>query len=198
MAVFGLVCLSLGLLSACTGSPDGTPPSVSVKLTLVDAEQGWVQVWVEGVEATGYRLLWGDTPAPYGITSVLPGQTIYEHFYQAVEGSSSGEQIPTTYTIQLVDPQSWVIATVDVLVVNSNCYLSLVSLEGRTVTVKYWGRFGIEYMISWGDRFADHVRVDTTTATGQATHTYTAGGTYSLGMEEIVAPSQIFFEITVP
>ena len=198
--VFSAAIASLFVLSACTTTPGGggTPPATNITLTLVEEHEGWVQVSVEGVSATGYRLLWGDSAAPYGITNVLPGQTLYEHFYQAVEGETSGEQVPTTYAIQLVDPQSWVAATANVLVVHSNCHLGLVGLDGRTVTVRYWGRFGIEYMISWGDRFADHVQIDMTTATGTMTHTYSAAGTYALGMEEIVAPSQIFFEITVP
>ena len=191
--------LALLLLTACTTTPDGSPPpTVNVTLSLVEEDKGWVQVSVEGVSSIGYRLLWGDTAESYGITEVLPGQTLYEHFYQAVEGETSGEQIPTTYVIQLVDGGSRVVASVNVLVVTSNCHLELVSLEGRTVTVKFWGRFGIEYSLSWGDRFADHVHVDMTTATGEATHTYSSPGTYSLGMEEIWAPSQIFFQITVP
>jgi len=191
---------ALLLLSACTTTPGGggTPPTTSITLTLVEEDKGWVQVSVDGVTSTGYRIQWGDTGASYGRTDVLPGQTIYEHFYQAVEGATSGEQIPTTYGITLVDAQGWVVASINVLVVTSNCHLELVSLDGRTVTVKFWGRFGIEYSLSWGDRFADHVRVDMVTATGTAEHTYTSPGTYALGMEEIWAPSQIFFEITVP
>jgi len=198
-----VVCAAISallLLSACTETPGdgGTPPSDNVTLSLVEEDHGWVQVQIGGVTATGYRLLWGDVGTSYGITDVLPGQELYVHFYQANEGEASGEQIPTQYGIQLVNSQGIPVATLSVYVAVSDCYLQLVSLDQRTATVQYWGRFGIEYSISWGDRFADHVQVDLNTGSGFATHTYGAPGSYSLGMEEIWGQSRIFFEITVP
>lgn len=184
------------LLAGCT-PPDITPPSSSVAMVLLEEDHGWVEVRVTGVTTGGYQILWGDVRGSYGVTDILPAEEIYAHFYQAVEGEASGEQIPTEYVIELVGPQGQTVDSTTVLVAVSDCHLELVRLVDRTVTVRYWGRFGIDYSISWGDRFADHVRINMTTATGLETHTYAGPGTYALGMEEIWAPSQIFFEITV-
>ena len=132
-----------------------------------------------------------------GISDVLPWDELYEHFYQAVEGPRSGEQIPTQYEITLTDKEGCTVAQESIWITSVNCHLALVKLEGRTVTVKYWGRFGIEYSIAWGDHYADHVMVSTQSGSGLISHTYDAAGTYYLGMEEIWAPSRTFFTITV-
>lgn len=190
-----VLCSLAALVSGCT--PPIDVPSISVALELVDENQGWVQVRVSGIDATGYEIHWGDADAPYGVSAITPLEEVYEHFYQAVMGATSGEQIPTTYQISLVDSKGALVDQLSVLVPASVCHLQLVSLDGRVVTVEYWGRFGIEYSISWGDRFADHVMVSTQSAHGTATHTYGGPGTYSLGMEEIWAPTQIFFTIEV-
>jgi len=194
MRVIGLIA-ALVLLAGCT-APIVTPPVV-VQMEIVEEDQGWVQVRVTGVPSAGYKILWGDVDTSYGITDVVPWEELYEHFYQAVEGQAIGQQIPTEYGITLVDATGHVVDQDSILIVAAVCHLELVSLNGREVTVEYWGRFGIEYSISWGDRFADHVMVSTQSGGGTATHTYAAPGTYSLGMEEIWAPTQIFFTITV-
>jgi hypothetical protein len=187
--------LALVLLAGCT-PPDVLPPT-PIQMLIVTENQGWVEVRVTGISTTGYRILWGDVGASYGVSEVLPSQELYSHFYQAVEGEASGAQTPTVYEVLLVDAQGRTVAQASTLVVAAVCHLEPVSLEGRTVTVQYWGRLGIEYSISWGDRFADHVHVDMQTGSGIRTHTYAAPGTYGLGMEEIWAPPQIFFTITV-
>ncbi len=189
------VFFALLLLTGCA-SPD-IAPSVEAELQIVGEDQGWVRVQVTGIPSLGYQILWGDVDTSYGVTDVAPWEGTYEHFYQAVEGGRSGEQIPTEYRITLVDTEAHVVAEATVLVSAAVCHLELVGIEGRTVTVEYWGRFGIEYSISWGDHFADHVALTTQKAHGTATHTYAAAGTYSLGMEEIWAPRQVFFSITI-
>ena len=187
--------LSLLILAGCTG-PIVTLPTVS-QLEIVKEDEGWVQVRTTGIPTTGFRILWGDADTSYGISNVVPGEEHYEHFYQAVFGARSGEQIPTQYAISLIDGDGHIIDQTSTLVALSDCYLELVSLEGRQVTVKYWGRFGIDYSISWGDQFADHVMINMQTATGLLSHTYTSAGIYTLGMEEIWSPRQTFFTITV-
>lgn len=194
MRVVGVI-LMLLVLAGCA-TPELTP-SVLPQLEILEEDQGWVQVRVAAIPSTGYRILWGDADTSYGITDVVPWEELYVHFYQAVEGERSGEQIPTQYEIALVDEEGHVVTQESILIAAVVCHLELVSLEGREVTVEYWGRFGIEYSISWGDHFADHVMVSTQNARGTATHTYAAAGTYSLAMEEIWAPLQIFFAITV-
>jgi len=189
------VVLVLLLLAGCT-SPNIAPP-IQSDLEIVGEDQGWVRIRVAGIPSLGYRILWGDVDTAYGITDVAPWEETYEHFYQAVEGERSGEQIPTEYRITLADPEGRVVAETSLLVSVAVCHLELVGIEGRTVRVEYWGRFGIEYSISWGDHFADHVAVTTQRAHGTATHTYAAAGTYSLGMEEIWAPRQVFFSIAI-
>jgi len=194
MRVLGLL-LVLLLLAGCT-TPVVVPP-VLIQLEIVEEDQGWVQVRVTGIPEAGYRLLWGDVDTSYGITDLVPWEELYVHFYQAVEGATSGSQIPTEYEITVVDDEGHVVAQASILVVAVVCHLELVGVQGRTVTVEYWGRFGIEYSISWGDSFADHVHVSTQSASGTAQHTYGAAGTYSLGMEEIWAPRQVFFSVTI-
>jgi hypothetical protein len=194
MRVVAVIALLL-VLAGCT-APVIVPPVVP-QLEIIDEDQGWVRVQVTGIPSAGYKVLWGDFDTSYGTTTVAPWETQYEHFYQAVEGARSGEQIPTQYEITLIDPEGGVLAQESVMVAAAVCHLELVSIEGREVTVEYWGRFGIEYSISWGDHFADHVAVSTQRSNGTATHTYAAPGTYALGMEEIWAPSQIFFTITI-
>ena len=187
--------LLLLLLAGCT-VPDVAPP-VTVGLEIVDEDQGWVQVRVHDVSSSGYTLYWGDAESSYGRTNVTPSVEIYEHFYQAVEGTGSGVQIPADYEIVVTDEQGNPVASSTVHIESVNCHVSLVSQQGRSVTVRYWGRFGIEYSVSWGDQFADHVMVSTQSATGIVSHTYLSAGTYSIGMEEIWAPRQVFFTIHV-
>lgn len=187
--------LFLLALAGCT-VPMFAPLAVP-KLEILEEGQGWVRVRVTGIPSTGYQILWGDTGTSYGITDVVPSYELYEHFYQAVEGGTSGEQIPTGYQIALVDEDGHSVDQKSVWVAAVVCHLSLVSLEGRTVTIQYWGRFGIDYSISWGDGFADHVVVSPQSTGSTASHTYAAPGTYSLGMEEIWAPGRIFFTVTV-
>jgi len=192
--VLVVVCALVGL-AGCT-APIVSPPAAP-SLGILGEDQGWVEVAVTGVPSAGYRILWGDAEAPYGVTDIAAGEGIYGHFYQAVEGGRSGEQIPTQYEISLTDEAGQVADRDTVLVAASVCHLELVSLGGRTATVAYWGRFGIEYSISWGDRFAEHVRISAKSGEGTATHTYAASGSYALGMEEIWAPPRTFFTITV-
>jgi len=187
------VLLLLLMLVGCTAPI--VVPTATPELEILEEDQGWVQVRVTGIPSAGYQILWGDVETSYGITDVVEWDELYTHFYQAVEGERSGGQIPTQYEISLTDPEGHVVAQESVLVAVVVCHLELVSISGRQVTVAYWGRFGIEYSISWGDQFADHVAVSTQRAGGTATHTYAAPGTYSLGMEEIWAPRQIFFTI---
>jgi len=188
--------LAVLLLAGCT-APVIVPPPVQAEFEIVGEDQGWVRVRVFGVPSLGYRILWGDVDTSYGVTDVAPWEDTYEHFYQAVEGERSGEQIPTDYRITLVDPEDNIVDETSIHVAAAVCHLELVSIEGRTITVQYWARLGIEYSISWGDHFADHVAVTTQKAHGTATHTYAAAGTYSLGMEEIWAPRQVFFIVTI-
>ena len=187
--------LSLLILAGCTApiipSPTGT------QLEILEQDQGWVQVRVTGVLSTGYHILWGDAETSYGTTDVVVGNGLYTHFYQAILGGMSGEQVPTEYEIDLVNEEGHVVAQESILIASVVCHLELVSLEGGEVTVQYWGRFGIDYSISWGDNFADHLTVSMQSATGTATHTYSAPGTYALGMEEIWAPMRVFFTIVV-
>lgn len=191
------LCLFFVLLLGMVGCtlPEDAPEVPELELLAED--QGWVQVRITGVSSVGYELHWGDVDSSYGTSNVVPGEELYEHFYQAVEGSQSGEQIPTEYEITLVDDEGHVVAWELILVESVDCHLSLVSVEGRQITVRYWGRFGIQYSVSWGDGRADHVIVSTQSASGLLTHTYDEAGTYTLGMEEIWAPSQPFFAVTV-
>jgi len=184
------------VLAGCA-APIILPPSATLQMEIIEENLGWVQVRVAGVPTTGYRILWGDTDTVYGVSAVGPQDGLYEHFYQAVEGERSGEQIPTGYQISLVDQQGNIADQKSIWIAAVVCHLELVSLEGREITVEYWGRFGIDYSISWGDKFADHVVVSTQRSNGIASHTYAAPGTYSLGMEEIWAPRRIFFTTIV-
>lgn len=190
------VILTLLILAGCTGTIIA-PPLTAPQLEMLEEDQGWIQVRVTGIPSTGYRILWGDDDTSYGISNVLPQEENYEHFYQAVFGERSGEQIPTQYDISLADEEGQIIDQTSIVVALSDCYLELVSLQGQQVTVRYWGRFGIDYSISWGDHFADHVMVNMQSASGYVSHTYASEGMYTLGMEEIWSPRQTFFTITV-
>ena len=187
----------LVFLVGCT-VPDPTPEITPIGLEIVDDNQGWVKVRVTGISETGYEIHWGDADPAYGVDRLAPWDNDYTHFYQPINGEVSGSQTPMTYSITIRDSKGTVRAMESIYVAASVCHLELVSLNGREITVEYWGRFGIEYSISWGDRFADHVMVSTQSGRGTATHTYAVPGTYSLGMEEIWAPSQIFFTVEVP
>jgi len=187
------------VLAGCT-APDGTapggPPLVAA-LEIVAEEQGWVQVRITGISTSGYMLRWGDEDHPHAVTNVVPGDELYAHFYQAVEGPSSGEQIPTEYSISLLNPEGQVIAQETVVVERVDCHLSLLSVDGRLMTVRYWGRYGIDYSVSWGDGTALHFTISTQSGTGILRHTYANAGTYTVGMEEIWAFAQPFFTVTV-
>lgn len=193
--IASILVFMLGLgLAGCTQSQQ---PVEAPELEIVAQDQGWVQVKITGVSSGGYELHWGDSGSTYGISDVFPSHELYEHFYQAVEGSQSGEQIPTEYDITLFDAGGHSVASESILVERVDCHLSLVSVEGRRVSVRYWGRMGIDYSVSWGDKQADHVTIDMQTATGLLSHIYDGAGSYTLGMEEIWAPSQPFFSVTI-
>ncbi|MDD5265241.1 MAG: hypothetical protein PHU43_10475 [Candidatus Bipolaricaulis sp.] len=189
------VVLALLLLAGCT-APVVIPPA-DVGLEIVTEDQGWVQVRVTGVSGPGYTLWWGDADAPYGASSVLPPLEFYDHFYQAVEGGSSGSQVPRDYEIALVDGDGGIVAEESVHVERADCHLALVTIDGRQVTVRYWGRFGVDYSISWGDQSTDHVTIDRDAGTDLAYHTYGRSGTFILGMGEIWAPLRSFLTVTV-
>jgi len=189
-----IVMIVLLALTGCTLPTANT--RIKPQLEIVDEDQGWVKVRITDVPSAGYMLHWGDVDTGYGVCAVYPEQEIYEHFYQEVPGPRLGEQIPTDYDITLVDEQGRPVAQAPVHVDSVHCHLSLVSMEGREVTVRYWGRFGIDYSIDWGDGSTTHITVGPT-ATGLETHTYNAPGTFFLSMEEIFSPRQVFFDITV-
>jgi len=189
------VVLALFLLAGCT-APVVVPPA-DVELEIVTEDQGWVQVRVTGVSTLGCTLWWGDADAPYGSSSVLPPLEFYDHFYQAVEGGSSGLQVPRDYEITVRDGDGGVIAEESVHIERADCHLALVTIGGRLVTVRYWGRFGVDYSISWGDQTTDHITVDSETGTGLLYHTYAKAGTFGLGMGEIWGALRTFFTATV-
>ncbi len=192
--VLGVV-LALLLLAGCTAPV--VVPLADVELEIVDEDQGWVQVRVTGITGSGYAVDWGDVATSYGVSDVLLPIELYEHFYQAVEGGSSGSQVPTDYEIAVVDAGGGIVAEESVHIERADCHLALVTVQGRMVTVRYWGRFGIDYSVSWGDQSTDHVSIDSETGTGLSYHTYAEAGTFGLGMGEIWGPLRTFFSVTV-
>jgi len=189
---WGLVLLLC--LAGCTTPGEGPE---APDLEIVAEDQGWVQVRITGVTTLGYELHWGDADGAHSVSTVVLGEEIYEHFYQAVEGTQSGEQLPTEYDIELLDDEGHIVDSDSIVVERVDCHLSLASVVGLQITVRYWGRYGIQYSVAGGDDRADHVIISTQTPTGLLTHTYDAAGTYTVGMEEIWAPFQPFFEVTV-
>jgi len=189
------VVLALFLLAGCT-APVVVPPA-DVELEIMTEDQGWVQMRVTGVSTLGYTLWWGDADTSYGVSDVVLPIEVYEHFYQAVDGGSSGSQIPTDYEITVRDGDGGVIAEESVHIERADCHLALVTIGGRMVTVRYWGRFGIDYSVSWGDQTTDHITVDSETGTGLLYHTYKKAGTYGLGMSEIWGALRMFFSVTI-
>lgn len=161
------------------------PPAPSPTLSLVDEDAGWVKVNVLDVSSPSYFLHWGDVATAYGESEISPEQANYEHFYQ-----NAGQ-----YTISLVDGEDTVVASVRVMVSAVDCHVSLISVEDRTITARYFGRNGIDYSISWGDGYSSHVGVEN--GTGLLLHTYEAPGTYYVGMAEIWAPMQTQFSVTI-
>jgi hypothetical protein len=196
MKATGIILMVLLLLAGCADLPPDIP-APTAQLEIVDEDHGWVQVRVTGIPSHGYKLHWGDVETVYGVTNVIPSKELYEHFYQPVSAETSGGQLPMSYAIALTDDQGQVLAEESVLVQRSDCYLALVSLSGRVATVQYWGRFGIEYSVSWGDGSADHLMVNFRTGSGVLTHTYASAGVYALGMEEIWSPTRLFFTLVV-
>ena len=176
--------LILFFLSGCT-TLDPAPPAPSPTLTLIAEDAGWVKVSISDIPSPGYVLQWGDVATVYGRSEVIVSQDDYEHFYQA----------PGQYTISLVDREDTVVASVGVTVSMVDCHVSLVSVENRTITARYFGRNGISYIVSWGDSYSSHVGVEN--GTGLLTHIYEAPGTYYVGMAEIWAPQQPQFSVTI-
>lgn len=191
-AVF--VLMLAGCLPWCP-TPIPTPPEP--QLEVVEEQQGWVQVSMTEIPSAGYKLHWGDVTGLYGTSEAVPPEQLLEHFYQAISDGTSGGQVPTQYEILLTDPEGQVVAREPVWVRLAACHVSLISLDERTVTVRCWGRFGVGYSISWGDRFADQFIVDDETATIILHHMYRGPGTYAIGMQEVIAPAQQFLTVTV-
>ena len=161
------------------------PPPVPPAISLIVEDAGWVKVTVSRIPSPGYVLQWGDVATTYGTSLVTVGEGDYEHFYQEIG----------TYTISLVDGEADVVAEIEVTISSVDCRVSPVSVEGRTMTVRYFGRDGISYIISWGDGYSSHVCVEN--ATDLLPHTYNAAGTYSVGMSEIWAPMRTHFSIEI-
>jgi hypothetical protein len=154
------------------------PPSVE----LIEEVTGWVQVRVTGPLGASAQLVWDDEPG--GPTTVTPGHELYEHFYD-----EAGE-----YTIDLVVNGSVVdseIVTIDV----SDCHAVLLDVEGLTVTIRYWARFGVDYRIIWGDGTASSVIGSHDPE--QKSHTYAQPGTYTIRMGGTWTPGQPKIEVAV-
>ncbi len=180
----GVLSLMLFGLIGCT-METVTLPVVVPRLIFVQENTGWIQVEVRGVTAFGYKLQWGDVGTASGFSDVLPYQVSYEHAYQ-----ESGE-----YTILLKDEQNAIVDEITVLASPLDCHVSLVEVEGRSIVVRYFGRYGIDYSIVWGDRHA--TSITTMSGTGLLSHTYKAAGTYTVSMGEVWAPSRGFFTVTI-
>lgn len=192
-----IVCFVFFVLLAAGCTDSVVTPPVEPALEVIEEDQGWVRVEVTGVAKLGYEIHWGDVDTAYGVSLVLAEEETYYHFYQAEEGPSSGEQIPRDYDIVLIDDEGHEVDQESVHVESVDCYLALMEKEGRDITVRYWGRFGIDYSISWGDGQAHHLKIDMQLGTGLLTHEYDEAGTYTLGMEEIWAPAQPFFTVNI-
>lgn len=180
----GALTLFVVFLAGCRVT-DVEPPIPSPTVSLVEEDAGWVKVNVSDVPSEGYVLHWGDVESAYGESAVFPWQGSYEHFYQ-----SAGQ-----HTILLSDGEGNVIAEAEVTVSAVDCHVSLVSLENRTILVRYFGRDGVDYSVSWGDGYSEHVVVYR--ATSLLVHTYGAPGTYYVGMAEIWAPMRSYFSVAV-
>ncbi len=178
-----LALMLLGLIGCALDTI--TPPSVAPTVKIIQENTGWVQVEVSGVTTPGYKLQWGDVGTASGFSDVLPYQESYEHAYQE----------PGQYTITLKDENNAIIDQVTALVSSLDCHVSLVEVEGRSIVVRYFGRYGIDYSIVWGDRHA--TSITTMSGTGLLSHTYKAAGTYAVSMGELWAPSRSFFTVTV-
>ena len=176
--------LILFFLSGCTAM-DPVPPVPSPTLTLVVEDAGWVKITVSDIPSPGYVLQWGDVATAYGTSGVAVGGGDYEHFYQEVG----------TYTISLVDSAANVVAGIEVTTSSVDCRVSPVSVEGRMMTVCYFGRDGISYIISWGDGHSSHVCVQN--GPHLLTHTYETAGTYYVGMSENWAPMRTHFSVDI-
>lgn len=187
----GLLALMVMGLTGCAAR-NLQPPLPDPTLELYQETEGWVEVRVSGITAPGYRIHWGEKRAHPGYSDVLLDQEIYGHFYQE----------PGQYTITLIDKHNRIITVdqapvmVTVTVRAVNCHLALIAVEGRTITVRYFGRAGVSYSISWGDGHGASI-IASYTGTGILTHTYNAPGTYAVGMAEIWAPLGIFFEVEI-
>jgi len=178
-----LVLVVLGLTGCVMDTV--TPPVVVPTVKIIQENTGWVEVEVSDVTTPGYKIQWGDVGISSGFSEVLPYQQSYEHAYQK----------PGQYIIALKDENNAIIDQVTALVSSLDCHVSLVEIEGRSIVVRYFGRYGIDYSIVWGDRHA--TSITTMSGTGLLSHTYKAAGTYTVSMGELWAPSRSFFTVTV-
>ena len=181
LLVIGIVLL---LVSGCTATQVVTPPPAP-HVQVLREDMGWVQVKVTGVSAPGYTLAWGDGTSAYSVSAVIPHQSDYEHMYQS----------PGKYTITVLTRNGAAIADTSVQIFSVDCHVSLIAVNGRTITVRYFGRYGIDYTLAWGDRYS--TAITATTGTGVLSHTYSAPGAYAVSMGETWAPPRTFFTVTI-
>ncbi len=179
-----ILVLILAGLSGCTAS-QVLPPPVVPSVKLLKEDMGWVQVNVTGVSNPGYTLKWGDVETVYGVSTVIPKQEKYEHMYQN----------PGNYTISLVAPDKKIVAQATVSVFHVDCHVSLLAVNGRTIIIRYFGRYGINYALSWGDHYGETIVA--ATGTGILSHTYSVPGEYAVSMGETWAPPRTFFTVTI-
>jgi len=178
-----LAALFLGGCWQCPIDPDPDPiPQPPAAIELADESTGWAQVRVTGPLGSGAQIAWGDDPEAR--TTVTPGLELYEHFYH-----EKGE-----YTVDLI-VEGTVVATTTVAIDVSDCHALLLDTDGLAVTIRYWGRYGVDYRIVWGDGTA-------TSFIGsfdpeQTSHTYAQPGTYTIRMGGTWAPAQPKIEVTV-
>jgi hypothetical protein len=137
---------------------------------------------VTGSLGSSAHLAWGDDPD--ALTVVAPGFELYDHFYH-----EAGE-----YTVRLlVEGLEAASATVTIEV--SDCHAILLETEDRTVTIRVWGRFGVDYRVIWGDG-TSHPFIGSY-APEQMSHTYALPGTYTIRMGGTWAPAQPKIEVTI-
>jgi len=181
-----VVCLLLAalFLGGCWQCPfpDPDPVPEPAAIELAEESTGWVQVRIAGSLRSGAQIAWGDDPDAR--TTVTPGFELYEHFYH-----ENGE-----YTVDLI-VEGTVVATTTVTIDVSDCHAVLLDIDGLEVMIRYWGRYGVDYRIVWGDGTA-------TSFIGsfdpeQTSHTYAQPGTYTIRMGGTWAPAQPKIEVTV-
>lgn len=175
-ALVGLLAVAvLGLAAGCAALDmvgNSAKSGYSMTGQYLVVSKGSVAGWVEVEAATPGDIHWGDSYDEASYTTITKAGT-YGHYFRT-EG---------VYAVRLIQNDVNVVDVAIAEIPHSGWYVRLARTEGNTIVATAYGPVGQTGWIVWGDTSLTTVSINYGGTTGlEWSHTYTAPGTYEVGI----------------